>query len=327
MSKQIKKIIPFGLILLILVGLFGSGVKQVEAQEGLFTDYMAAAGSESSLTRAQAVLDNPDSTEGEIIAATELIDSINAYNASPGSLSTGDSFKGEVFWQCVPTGIIDAVLSLPRCLVSMVSYYIYFQLFAFLLYLSALFFNSMIVIGISSSLTSSAGFINIGWAVVRDFSNIFFILVLLYVAIQTILGIGHDTKKIIVNVIIMALLINFSMFFTKVVIDSSNILALVFYNKLEVNDNRPRTSITFSKEKDFAGEMYDKFDVTQLLQSETLNKMKTGEVFNPETRQVEQVKEKHLPFMMTIGIIWVAGIIMIVAYLAYTVFTIISATK
>jgi hypothetical protein len=50
-----------------------------------------------------------------------------------------------------------------------------------------------------------------------------------------ILGIGgHDSKKMIGKVIIIALLINFSMFFTEVVIDSSNILALVFYNKINV---------------------------------------------------------------------------------------------
>jgi hypothetical protein len=71
------------------------------------------------------------------------------------------------------------------------------------------------------------------WVVVRDLSNLFFILILLYIAIKIILGLsGADGKKMIARVIIVALLINFSMFFTYVVIDSSNVLALIFYNKI-----------------------------------------------------------------------------------------------
>ncbi len=72
--------------------------------------------------------------------------------------------------------------------------------------------------------------ISSAWGTVRDVANMGFIFVLLYASIQLILGIGKDTRKLIVNMIIAALLINFSMFFTKVVIDSSNIIAITFYN-------------------------------------------------------------------------------------------------
>lgn len=68
-------------------------------------------------------------------------------------------------------------------------------------------------------------FINSTWKVVRDFSNMIFIFVLLYTGVQTILGIG-GWQKTIRNVIIIALLINFSLFFTKVVIDAGNVLAV-----------------------------------------------------------------------------------------------------
>ncbi|MEX0919271.1 MAG: hypothetical protein WDZ64_00795 [Parcubacteria group bacterium] len=74
--------------------------------------------------------------------------------------------------------------------------------------------------------------INVAWGVVRDVANMGFIFILLYAAIQTILGIGGDNKKIIVNVIIVAILINFSLFITKVVIDISNVLALLFYEAI-----------------------------------------------------------------------------------------------
>ncbi|MDP3763911.1 MAG: hypothetical protein Q8Q92_04740 [bacterium] len=70
------------------------------------------------------------------------------------------------------------------------------------------------------------------WGVIRDVANMGFIFVLLYAAIQTILGIGEDAKKLIVRVIVVAILINFSLFFTKIIIDVSNILALLFYDAI-----------------------------------------------------------------------------------------------
>src|SRR3990167_7126915 len=78
----------------------------------------------------------------------------------------------------------------------------------------------------------SIGAIDIAWKTIRDVANMGFIFVLLYAAIQTILGIGSDTKKLIVNIIVVAILINFSLFFTKVVIDASNVLSNVFYDAI-----------------------------------------------------------------------------------------------
>src|SRR3989344_3723233 len=81
--------------------------------------------------------------------------------------------------------------------------------------------------------TDSASYINTfvskAWGAVRDVANIFFIIALLYVAIKTILGLNvTDNKKLISAVIIVGLIINFSLFTTKVVIDGSNILAKIF---------------------------------------------------------------------------------------------------
>ncbi|MEK7460068.1 MAG: hypothetical protein AAB628_00765 [Patescibacteria group bacterium] len=74
-------------------------------------------------------------------------------------------------------------------------------------------------------------FITSAWEIVRDFSNMVFIFVLLYTGILTMLGTG-GARKTIVNVIIVALLINFSLFFTKVVIDAGNVLAVGVYESM-----------------------------------------------------------------------------------------------
>ncbi len=92
-----------------------------------------------------------------------------------------------------------------------------------------------IAMTISSSLYQNLQVINVGWTTVRDFSNMFFIFALLYIAIKTILGLaGSSTKKWVTNLIIAAILINFSLFATKVVIDAGNVLAMGFWEKMTI---------------------------------------------------------------------------------------------
>ena len=166
--------------------------------------------------------------------------------------------------------------------IAVILYWLFYYIPSFLLGVIANFFDVIIALTIQSTLYAQATFVGNAWAVVRDFSNIFFILVLLYVAIQTILGLGHETKKIIVKVVIMALLINFSMFFTKIVIDSSNILALVFYNKLNVTvvkdgkttDTNYIPALAGGVDKDVAGKMMAYFDPTKVLSEEFFDKFR-----------------------------------------------------
>ena len=76
-----------------------------------------------------------------------------------------------------------------------------------------------------------------GWTMVRDLLNLVFIFILLYAAISTILQYGNmDIKKILPSLIIAALLINFSMLITKMVIDASHIFAWEFYNQIDVKN-------------------------------------------------------------------------------------------
>lgn len=116
-------------------------------------------------------------------------------------------------------------------------FYTVWEVSAWIARLAGGFLDFFVYFSTNSSSYSNA-FVSKGWAAVRDIANIFFIIALLYISIKIILGMGgHDSKKIIVMVILMALLINFSLFFTKVIIDSTNILAKVFYNNIESKDS------------------------------------------------------------------------------------------
>jgi hypothetical protein len=74
------------------------------------------------------------------------------------------------------------------------------------------------------------------WQTFRDLGNIVFIGVLLYIAIRTILDVGNsfNTKRLLIRLVIVALFVNFSLFATKAIVDTSNIVALQFYNSIQV---------------------------------------------------------------------------------------------
>lgn len=106
-------------------------------------------------------------------------------------------------------------------------YYAIFVPTSFLFAWAGIFFDWTFAYSISDIAYRTA-FVNEGWAIVRDICNIFFIFVLLYAAFKAIFG-SHEAKSIVVNVIIIGLLINFSLLATRIMIDASNILARLFY--------------------------------------------------------------------------------------------------
>lgn len=208
----------------------------------------------------------------------------------------------------------------PACLIKFL-YYVMYVFPSLLLAVVAYFFNVLISVTLGSTLLKS-NFIPEAWGVVRDLSNIFFILILLYIAIKIILDIGgHEAKQMIAKVIIMALLINFSMFFTKVIIDTSNVLALIFYNKLSTGNKDPKTGEIVSApyqditgEKDISGGLVSAFNPTSALGPEFFTAAKKpiqlpGQP--PDTNLEEKVPEG-----MLVGIIIITGAIFLVAIYA-----------
>ncbi len=70
------------------------------------------------------------------------------------------------------------------------------------------------------------------WATVRDLCNIFFIFILLWLGISTILQLDeHGVKHGLSRLIVAAILINFSLLFTTFIIDIPNKLSIILYNQ------------------------------------------------------------------------------------------------
>lgn len=84
------------------------------------------------------------------------------------------------------------------------------------------------------------------WTVFRDLSNIVIIGMFVFIAISFIIGNqSYGTKIMIARVLIVAILINFSLLFTKLIIDASNFTAQQFYNSSQIA--QPQTNLSWSQ--------------------------------------------------------------------------------
>lgn len=80
----------------------------------------------------------------------------------------------------------------------------------------------------------TADIVTRGWVIVRDIVNMFFIVVLLVIAFQTIFGVGRSNwRQQVPRLLIMAIAINFSRTIASVLIDFSQVIMLTFVNAIK----------------------------------------------------------------------------------------------
>ncbi len=88
-----------------------------------------------------------------------------------------------------------------------------------------------------SNIVNNTDAINITWRTLRDLANIVFIFLLLAIGIGTMLRLSnYGIKSLLAQVLVVAVLINFSLFFTKVIIDVPNRLAIEFYKGMQISN-------------------------------------------------------------------------------------------
>lgn len=133
----------------------------------------------------------------------------------------------------------------------------------------------MFDITVSLSLNSAAyalDFLSGGWTMTRDLANMAFILILVYIAFTIMFQAETArTMQMLALVIFIALIINFSFFLTRVVIDAGNILAVQFYNAIDAQTLDKTIKATTSSTGALAGTAAG---VTSLLSNGSLSNTK-----------------------------------------------------
>ncbi len=144
------------------------------------------------------------------------------------------------FWGC---SVSDIALNI----INTILYYVVFKITSLALSVSGFLLNWVVdttIVHMAEGISQMTG-INIAWKVIRDIMNMLFIFMLLYEGITLIIGVGSQkrARDFVVGIVMASLLINFSLFFTKIIIDASNVATIGFYNSI-IGQNPPTNSST-----------------------------------------------------------------------------------
>jgi len=126
-------------------------------------------------------------------------------------------------------------------------------------------------------------FIEQGWRILRDIANVSFIFILLYSAIRFILGLDSQSiGKTVARIILVALVINFSLFATRVIVDAGNILGRVFYESIDITND---TEGEITGRKSISSGLLSLFNPQRLLTSDmfTSRAQSSHSSINPNT--------------------------------------------
>ncbi|MBU1046328.1 type IV secretion system protein [Patescibacteria group bacterium] len=161
------------------------------------------------------------------------------------------------------------------------------------------------------ALVDNTGVVNIGWEVIRDMSNMIFIFVLLFLSIGTILGLtGYNVKNSIKTIVLAALFINFSLFFTNIIVDVTNVAAVGFYNATIQNATGQGTSFNISKglgnyDKGISGVFSQALNISSIYKGEKLNA--EG---NPPSRNIFTIALFGSIFLLITAFVFLSAAIM-----------------
>ena len=134
------------------------------------------------------------------------------------------------------TWIVDCILALPVALwdtaVTLLAGTL-IEISRWFLIIAGLLFNWLVdntIIQFGARYLTIKTAVETAWTAFRDIANILIIGIFTFVAIGTILGLqNYNAKKMVAKVLIVAVLINFSLLATKMVIDASNYTAAQIY--------------------------------------------------------------------------------------------------
>lgn len=173
--------------------------------------YVRVAGTQFSTPRTATEIQDANSGQ---------IDDPNANTASPSQ-------------DVLPDCAIIGTGSFLGCIAKLI-YYAIFRPAAWIASLFGMLFDFFLGYSLSDE-AYRVNFVVHGWRIIRDITNIFFIILMVWTGLSAVVGYSKlPMKKVVASLIINAILINFSLFFTRVVIDVANITARIFYTRIYV---------------------------------------------------------------------------------------------
>lgn len=270
--SKVRNFLPYIFVLIFVFGFFVplfSVNAETNYQKCMRVENNEVLCSTSPATKILGIGANPFGEPGAQISGSTVATDPNAQiNQPPASAKAPESLD---------CGWTDGGL----CILASFSLFI-MKLASYILWLSGTLLNLVIdktIIQMATSVNGMTG-IDITWRVIRDVVNISFIFILVYEGIMIILSRSNPSNalKMVGGIILTAVLINFSVFFTKVVIDASNVATIGFYKSIEEagKNQAAKISETTTVSGGISGAFINSLKLTSLFNPDTITSLGTG---------------------------------------------------
>ncbi len=163
------------------------------------------------------------------VAQTYQNDTTGSGTTANGTVDFGDNKSFD------PYSVCSGWLSIGCSFSIAIVYGMWFRFTHFLAVGSAYLADQVLFLSLQSSTYRGGDMMTQGWIAVRDFVNIGFIIALLYVGFQFISN-NSKSRSILVKIIVSALLVNFSLFGARFIIDMGNIVARSIYTHIKIEN-------------------------------------------------------------------------------------------
>ena len=151
--------------------------------------------------------------------------------------------------------------------------------------------------------------VKVGWVIVRDVCNMFFIVILLVSAFSTIIGWDSSLRynQVLPKLLLMAVLINFSKTLIQLLIDFSQVIMLTFVNAFAATG---------------AGNFVEAFKIHDLLQARASTDQQSASLAIDSTDNLDVVSQIFVSYLLALMMIVIANGVMIIL-IAYILFRIV----
>lgn len=305
--KLNRKIFAVGFVFVFLFGVFAPTVSLAQTPA-------------TQLGTCSKIDGDPNSASSKDMSQADCNNLKGTWTANPPSTTnntTNTPGSSGSFITDFSLGLVIKFLTIPLTII--------LGLMAALLGLSGLILDYVIklsIIDLAENIKNITG-INIAWATIRDLANMSFIFILLYSGIYTIFSSDNKAKKIVVPVIIAALLINFSLYFTKLIIDASNVVTISFYNSLAQAGAGALTVAGHKFDLGFSGAFMRQLNLTSLFATDNIADSIAAAGANPGPYITTMVGGSL--FMLVATFVFLAiGVLFLIRYLVFILLLVIS---
>ncbi len=170
-------------------------------------------------------------------------------NAASGHMPSASQIGLDTVGNACDGAGVSGFFGIPNDISTCLSYmaarvlYLIVWLVSWFLWIAGMIFD--MVLQVQNSSFYNQPVVNVGWKIARDVVNIFYILILLIIAIATIIqNSSYGMKQILWKLIVSALLVNFSLPLAGLVIDFSNALGNTFYTQMSTSNTGEKSEIS-----------------------------------------------------------------------------------